>query len=115
MFVEQERVIRRMNRRDVSRAALRHLPSDVVRTVGMCVLPTVFLLTVPVLRHRMVVYFFIALGTFVVAGTTSSLPSISIREAPVGEPSVWTPFRAITYTGLHWLIWVFAYGILFQD
>ena len=104
-----------MNRRDVSRAALRQLPSDALRTFGMCVLPTIFLLTIPVLRHRIVVLFFIALGTFVVAGTTSSLPAIAVRHTPVEGPSIWTPFRAIAYTCIHWLMWIFAYGTLIQD
>ncbi len=78
----------------------------------MCVLPTVFLLTVDTFRHRTIVYLFIALGTFVVAGTTSSLPAISVRDMPIDLGSVWTPLRAVGYTALHWLAWYLVWPVL---
>ena len=94
---------------EVRAAIIRYAPHDLLRVVGMWLLPLVFLTVNRWAWHWAVFVGFVVLGVFVIGGTTSSLPSIAIRSLPLGHSSLWTPVRCVLFVAVYLLLWFFTY------
>jgi hypothetical protein len=91
---------------------MHYARQDALRVVAMWVVPLIFLLFNPWARHGVTVLAIVVVGTFVIGGTTLSLPAISIQSLPPEHPSIWTPFRCCIFIVAYLVLWSLTYVAL---
>lgn len=94
------------------RAILRYAFDDSVRTVVAWFVPQLFLLTNSWARHRSFIIAMIVFGAVVIAGTTSSLPTVAMPSLSSEHPTVWTPLRPFPYIAVYLALWFLTFALI---
>ena len=95
------------------RSAIGHYAiHDALRVVAMWLVPLIFLLFNPWVRHWAILVAIVVIGIFVVGGTTLSLPAIAIRSLPPEHSSIWTPWRCCVFVLTYLVLWSLTYVAL---
>lgn len=94
---------------EVRSAIVRYAIHDALRVVAMWLIPLVFQIFNPWVRHWAISLAILVIGTFVIGGTTVSLPAISIQSLPPDHSSIWTPWRCCIFVGAYLALWSLTY------
>lgn len=97
---------------DVRAAVMRYAMHDVLRVGAMWLIPLIFLLFNPWARHCVTFVAVVAIGAFVIGGTTLSLPAIAIQSLPPEHSSIWTPWRCAVFVAAFLMLWSLTYVAL---
>lgn len=95
--------------REVRGAIVRYALHDLQLVAVMWLVPLIFLWLNPWVRHWSTLLVLVAIGTFVVGGTTLSLPGTTIRSFPPGHSSIWTPLRCFIFVVFYLILWSLTY------